>query len=392
MHDDPLSYLKKIDLKKMGPREIGLGVGVAALLVAAIGIGVRMKSEHDLAGEAQDNAVPVVALAKITPSADGQKLVLPGSVEAFNSAPIYARTGGYVRRWLVDIGDHVAAGQTLAEIDAPDVEQQLAQARADHQTALANLGLARTTAQRWSELLAHDAVSRQEADEKSGDLTAKTALASAQQANVNRLMVLKGFTRITAPFAGVVTSRSTQIGALIVAGNASSTPLFTVADVHSMRIYVKVPQAYGARIHPGMSAKLTLPDYAGRAFTAQLVRTAGAVDAQSGTELVELQADNRDGALKPGAFAQVELSLPATRGALLVPTSALIFRAAGMQVAVVDASGHVVLRSVKLGQDSGNVVEVVSGLIGNERVIDTPPDAIANGDQVRIASPESGKN
>ena len=386
MHDDPLRYLKQIDLNK-----IGIRAGVAVLLVVAIGIGVRMKNAHDLAGQAQDNAVPVVALAKITPSADGQKLVLPGSVEAFNSAPIYARTSGYVRRWLVDIGDHVAAGQVLAEIDAPDVEQQLAQARADHQTALANLGLAKTTAQRWSELLAHDAVSRQEADEKSGDLTAKTALASAQQANVNRLMVLKGFTRITAPFAGVVTSRSTQIGALIVAGNASSTPLFTVADVHSMRIYVKVPQAYSARIHPGMTAKLTLPDYAGRIFTAQLVRTAGAVDAQSGTELVELAADNADGALKPGAFAQVELSLPATRGALLVPTSALIFRAAGMQVAVLDASGHVVLRPVKLGQDSGNVVEVVSGLAGNERVIDTPPDAIADGDAVRIASPESGK-
>ena len=386
MHDDPLRYLKQIDLNK-----IGIRAGVAVLLVVAIGIGVRMKNAHDLAGQALDNAVPVVALAKITPSADGQKLVLPGSVEAFNSAPIYARTSGYVRRWLVDIGDHVAAGQVLAEIDAPDVEQQLAQARADHQTALANLGLAKTTAQRWSELLAHDAVSRQEADEKSGDLTAKTALASAQQANVNRLMVLKGFTRITAPFAGVVTSRSTQIGALIVAGNASSTPLFTVADVHSMRIYVKVPQAYSARIHPGMTAKLTLPDYAGRIFTAQLVRTAGAVDAQSGTELVELAADNADGALKPGAFAQVELSLPATRGALLVPTSALIFRAAGMQVAVLDASGHVVLRPVKLGQDSGNVVEVVSGLAGNERVIDTPPDAIADGDAVRIASPESGK-
>ena len=190
----------------------------------------------------------------------------------------------------------------------------------------------------------------------------------------------------------MVTSRSTQIGALIVAGNASSTPLFTVADVSRVRIYVRVPQAYVARIHPGMTATLTLPEYAGRAFTAQLVRTAGAVDAQSGTELIELQADNRDGALKPGAFAQVALPLPATQGALQVPSSALIFRSAGMQVAVLDASGHVSLRSVKLGQDSGNLVEVVSGLSGNERVIDTPPDAIADGDLVRVVGREGGSH
>ena len=382
MHDDSIQHLKKL----------GRRAGLVALLIAAIGIGVRMKAGHDLAGQAQDNAVPAVALAKITPAKSGQDLVLPASVEAFNSAPIYARTGGYVRRWLVDIGDHVAAGQTLAEIDAPDVEQQLAQARADYQTALANLDLARTTAQRWSQLLAKDAVSRQEADEKTGDLAAKVALAHSQQANVNRLTVLQGFTHITAPFAGVVTSRSTQIGALIVAGNASATPLFTVADVHRVRIYVKVPQAYGARIHPGMTATLTLPEYAGRSFTAQLVRTAGAVDTQSGTELIELQADNRDNALKPGDYAQVALPLPATHGAVLVPTSALIFRSAGTQLAVLDAHDRVALRSVKLGQDSGNVIEVLSGLLGNERVIDTPPDVITDGDRVRVVGAETGQH
>ncbi len=208
-----------------------------------------------------------------------------------------------MRRWLVDIGDPVKDGETLAILDAPEVDQQLAQARADYRTALAEQNLAKTTSERWRTLLAKDAVSQQEADEKAGDFAAKTAVANAQAANVRRLSALQGFTRLTAPFAGVVTSRSAQIGALVTAGSASSQPpLFTVSDVRRMRTYVRVPQGFSAQVHPGVHATMTLPEYPGRTFNAEVTRTARAVDQQSGTVLVELQSDNADRALEPGAM------------------------------------------------------------------------------------------
>lgn len=378
-------------------KRIGIGAALAALAVAGIGIAVRSGADADLEKVAADAAVPTVAVVqagKVTAGADDDNaggLVLPGTVQAFNSAPIYARTNGYVRRWLVDIGDNVRAGQTLAIIDTPDVDQQLAQARADYQTALAEQRLARSTSDRWATMLAKDAVSRQEADEKAGDLAAKTAVANAQRANVSRLAALQGFSRLTAPFAGVVTSRSAQVGALVTAGNAGAQPLFTVSDVHRMRIYVRVPQAVSGQVDPGMHVTLTVPDHPGRTFDAVMTRSAGAVDPQSGTVLIELQADNGDRALKPGAFAQVTLPVAGTAGAVRVPASALLYRETGPAVGVVDARGRVTVRSVTIGRDEGQVVEITRGVSGADRVIVTPPDALETGDRVRVESGSAGK-
>ena len=366
---------------------IGIGAAAVALAVAAFGIGSRYWSDHELAQWTDDNAAPVVTAIMPKRAEGGDGLVLPGNVQAYNSAPIFARTNGYVSRWFVDIGDPVKAGQVLAIIDAPEVDQQLAAARADLQTARANQALAKTTAQRWENLVSRDAVSRQEADEKAGDLAAKSAIANAATADVQRLSALQGFTRLVAPFSGVITSRSTQIGALVTAGSAAATPLFTVSDVARMRIYVRVPQAYSGQIKPGLAATLTLPEYPGRDFAAQITRTAGAVDPQSGTVLVELQAPNGDRALKPGAYAQVHFPLHGTGTAVTLPASALIIDADGTRVAVLGRDGKAHLRKITIGRDEGNLVEVSAGLTAHERVIDSPPDALQDGDSVRVAKP-----
>ncbi len=361
----------------------GIAAGTIALIIVAAGIAQRVSADHALENVAADNAVPTVALIKPSSASSSDGLVLPGNVQAFNSAALYARTNGYVRRWLADIGDQVQTGQTMAIIDAPEIDLQLAQARADYQTAAANQSLAKSTAVRWAALLAKDAVSRQEADEKRGDLAAKTALASAQAANVRRLGTLQGFTRIEAPFAGIVTSRSAQIGALIVAGNAASQPLFTVSDVHRMRIYVRVPQGYSSQIHNGMHATIEVPEFPGRSFDAVLTRNAGAVDASSGTMLIELQADNGDRALKPGAYAQVHFPTSAVQ-ALSLPSSALIVRDSGTAIAILGKDGRVHLKPITISRDNGATVEIGTGLTAADRVIDTPPDDIAEGDKVRV--------
>jgi RND family efflux transporter MFP subunit len=365
-------------------KRIGIIALIVAVVVVAWGILSRRHSDRKLADWTTAQATPSVNVVKPKAEGGSDPLVLPGNVQALNSAPIYARTSGYVRQWLVDIGTQVKAGQLLALIDAPEVEQQLIQAHADLQTARANQSLADTTSTRWSTLLQKDAVSKQEADEKQGDLAAKRAITNASAANVGRLNALIGFTRITAPFAGVVTSRSTQIGQLVTAGSAASQPLFTVSDISRMRIYVRVPQNYSAEIKPGLHATVSLPEYPGRAFDAVLTRTAEAVDQQSGTVLVELQAANPDGALKPGAYSQVHFPISGTSGAVTIPASAVLYRSDGTLVAVVDGTNHVHMHPIKIGRDSGDTLEVVAGLTVNDHVIDSPPDAVNNGDAVRI--------
>jgi len=364
-------------------KKIGIGAAAVALVVVGLGIGSRVRADQRLEAVATDNALPTVQVIRAEHSTKGEGLVLPGNIQALNSAALFARTNGYVRRWLVDIGDQVSAGQTMAIIDAPEVEQQLARAQADYQTALANQSLARTTAVRWDAMLAKDAVSKQEADEKRGDLAAKSAIANAQSANVRQLRALQGFTRITAPFAGIVTSRSAQVGGLIVAGNAAAQPLFTVSDVRRLRVYVRVPQGYSSQVQNGMHAKLTVPEYPGRTFDAVLTRWAGAVDPGSGSVLVELQVDNADRTLKPGAYAQVAFPLSGAN-ALTLPASALIVNQAGTAVATVDSGGRIRLKPITIARDEGSVVAISAGLTGNERVVDTPPDAIAEGDRVRV--------
>ncbi|MGC4251566.1 MAG: efflux RND transporter periplasmic adaptor subunit [Sphingobium sp.] len=373
-------------------KRVGLGAAAIALAIVAVGVATRISATNELKDRVADTAIPTVAVVNPKADGDGGALVLPGSLQAYNSAAIYARTNGYVRRWLADIGDHVRAGQPLAILDAPEVDQQLAQAQADYQTALANQRLAAITAKRWSAMLAQDAVSRQEADEKAGDLAARTALANAALANVKRLQALQGFTRLSAPFDGIVTSRSAQIGALVVAGNASSQPLFTVSDTHRMRVYVRVPQAYSATVHHGAAATLALPEFPGRAFTATLTGSSDSVDAQSGAVLVQLQADNPDGALKPGAFAQVSFKVrPGEGNGLTLPGSAILYGNDGPTVAVVGKDNRVTVKPVIIARDEGSTVRLSAGVTAADRVVDNPPDAIHNGDQVRVQTSADGK-
>ncbi|MDF0545277.1 efflux RND transporter periplasmic adaptor subunit [Sphingobium sp. H39-3-25] len=373
-------------------KRVGIGAAVVALIVVAAGTASRINATNELRASAAQAAIPTVAVVSPTTDGDGGTLSLPGNVQAYNSAAIYARTNGYVRRWLSDIGDNVRAGQPLAILDAPEIDQQLAQAQADYQTALANQRLAATTAKRWSTMLTQDAVSRQEADEKDGDLAARTAVSNAALANVKRLKALQGFTRLAAPFDGVVTSRSAQIGALVVSGNAAAQPLFTVSDVHRMRIYVRVPQGYSAQVKPGIAATLTLPEYPGRSFAATTTRSAGAVDAQSGAVLVELQADNADGALKPGAFSQVSFNVGAGKGnSLSLPGSAILYGNDGPTVAIVGGDGRVTIKPVSIARDEGSTVILSGGIPAGARVIDTPPDAIRTGDKVNVQQGSAGK-
>ncbi|WP_150293809.1 efflux RND transporter periplasmic adaptor subunit [Sphingobium estronivorans] len=369
-------------------KRVGIGAAIVAVAVVGLGLESRINATNELKRVAAETSIPTVAVVMPATDGEGDALVLPGNVQAYNSAAIFARTNGYVRRWLADIGDRVQAGQPLAILDAPEVDQQLAQAQADYQTALANERLSATTSKRWASMLAQDAVSRQEADEKAGDLAARKALSNAALANVKRLQALQGFTRLSAPFSGVVTSRSAQIGALVVAGNAAAQPLFTVSDTHRMRIYVRVPQGYSAEIRPGMAATLSLPEYPGRSFNATLTSSSDAVDAQSGAVLVQLQTDNADGALKPGAFAQVRFKVAAGSGnGLSLPGSAILYGNDGPTVAVVGGDGRVTVKPVIIARDRGNVVQLSSGLSPTDRVIDTPPDAIRSGDKVHVQSP-----
>ncbi|HZU52023.1 MAG TPA: efflux RND transporter periplasmic adaptor subunit [Sphingomicrobium sp.] len=364
----------------------GIGAAVCALGVVATGVAARRHNEHELAKWTAAQSTPVVTVIHPKPATASGNLVLPATLQALNSAPIYARTSGYVRKWFADIGQPVRAGQVLAVLDAPEVDQQLAAAKADLQTARANQQLAATTAVRWKNMLAQDAVSKQETDEKVGDLAAKAAVTRAAAANVNRLRFTQGFTRLVAPFSGIVTTRATEIGQLVTAGNANAAPLFTVADVSTMRVFVRVPQSYSAQVHPGMHVALTLPEYPARTFDATLVRSAGAVDPSSGTVLVELQAPNADRSLKPGAYAQASFPLSGAGGTVTLPASALITGDKGTQVAVIGPNGRALLKNVKLGRDLGSTVEVSAGLSMNDRVIDSPPDSLQNGDPVQVHS------
>jgi len=387
----------------VSPRALKLAaimVALIALAVVAVGIVSRLRDSAKLQNWTAIQSIPPVSV--VTPTAGGgdRRLVLPGSLQADYNAPTYSRVSGYVHAWYTDIGARVKAGQLMATIDTPELDQQLIAARADLETARANMQLASTTARRWKSLLAQDAVSTQESDEKAGDLAAKTAQVDAAKANVGRLLALKAFARIVAPFDGVVTARRTDIGDLVNAGTgnagagggAPTSELFDVAKVDRLRLYVHVPQSYSARITPGMTAELTVPEHPGRTFKARLSSTSEAVSDNSGTLLVELAVDNADGALKAGDYAQVTFDLAASPvgagpGPLSVPAAALLFRKEGTQVATVDRASRVVLESVKIGADLGQTVEISSGLSAADRVIDNPPDSIATGDLVRVVKP-----
>jgi RND family efflux transporter MFP subunit len=367
-----------------GLRTGGILIAVVLVAIVAIGLTQRARSSSQLRDWTDANALPVVATVQPQPLGAGAALQLPGRLEAYASAPIYARTSGYLKDWKVDIGAHVKAGQLLAEIETPDVDQQLAQARADLAKAKADAELAKTTAARWQAMLGSDAVSKQEVDEKLGDYAAKQAAESAARANVERLSATQGFQRIVAPFDGVVTSRSTDVGALISAGGGSGPELFTVADTHKLRVYVQVPQRYVPAIRAGQTATMTVPEYPGREFEAKIETTAHAISAASGGTLVQLAVDNADGTLLPGGYADVSLALTGGSRGASVPASCLIFDGSGMHVALLGADNKVKMTPIEITRDLGKTVEV-AGLQSGDRIIDSPSDSLRDGDRVRLA-------
>jgi len=356
--------------------------------IAAIGIGLRIYAYHRAATWADDQDIRTVQLVK-TSNAAGGALILPGDVQPWTNAPLYARVSGYLKKWYVDIGTPVKAGQLLAELETPDLDGQVAQGRADLNTAIANQKLAAVTAQRWDALLKQGAVARQDADAKDSDLAAKNAMVASAKANLDHLQAMESFKRLVAPFDGIVTSRSVDVGALVLVGTPGATPLFNVADETKLRIYVRLPQTEAGAMHAGMTATFTVPELPGRKFTAKLAASAGAVISASGTQLLQFQADNPQGLIKPGDYAEMHFVLPGTPGAVHVPATALMFRDQGMMVATVDGSNHVKMKAITIRRDMGQSVEVGSGLTLADRVIDNPPDAIRDGDPVKIATDQS---
>lgn len=367
-----------------------VAAGVAAVVVV-VGIVSRVSADQGMATWTRNQAIPTIGLAKIEGGGD-RELALPGDVQAYYTAPIHARVSGYLKKWYVDIGTPVKAGQVLADIDTPDLDQQVLQARADLATAQANQTLAATTAKRWEGLVAADAVSKQEAEEKFGDLAAKNALVNSSRANLNRLLALESFKKITAPFDGVVTTRSTDIGALISATGGPTDPaLFTVADQRKLRVYVSVPQAYTALIHKGLNADLTVPEYAGQTFKVAVATNAQSVAAQSGAELVELALDNAEGRIKSGDYAQVTFHLASPAQTMRIPVTAIQYRHSGPVVAVVGPDNHVKIRNISIARDLGSTAEIAAGLSSSDRVVDNPPESLADGDLVRIAGASTQK-
>jgi RND family efflux transporter MFP subunit len=373
---------KKLRLAQL--RRIGLAAALAALAVGGCGIFIRDRSQAELAHWTKDQAIPSVTLVSPQRGVEGQELTLPAEIQAYYEAPIHARVGGFLKMWYQDIGAHVKAGQLLAEIDTPDLDQQLIQAKADLASAQANAALANLTAKRWKASIVAEAVSQQTIDEKVGDAEARRAQAAAAAANVQRLNVLEGFKRIIAPFDGIVTARKTDIGALINANGESGPELFSVADTSRMRVYVRVPQAMLAALTAGMQAVLKLPQFPDRTFMAVLDTTSNAVDRDSRTTLAEFLADNRDGKLWPGTYAEAHLQLAKNPSIMHLPTSALLFRQEGLSVATLDSHDKVLLKPILVGRDLGTEVEVLSGVGIADRVIDSPPDSIVDGDPVRL--------
>src|SRR5271154_3509979 len=343
-------------------RRYALILLVVALVLAVWGEVSRVLARSALRRETAESAIPTVVTVTASPSSLGEELVLPGAVQAYIEAPIYARTSGYLKSWNTDIGSQVGKGQLLAEIETPEVDQQLAQALADLATAHANESLSQSTNIRWQGLLATESVSKQDADEKSGDLAAKKALADSAAANVARLRELESFKRVVAPFSGVITVRNTDVGALINAGQSAGTELFRIADTHKLRIYVQVPETYAGATGPGLAAELHFTEQPRKVFPAKTVRTANALDPTLKTLQVELELDNPKREVFPGAYAEVHFKLPASAETLRLPANTVLFRAAGMQVATVDGQRHVKLKSIVQGRDFGNTIEILSGL------------------------------
>jgi len=367
-----------------------LWVIVALLVVAAIvvaGIVPRRRATAALRTETLDLAIPTVSVIHPKLGAPLSEITLPGNIQAFTDSPIYARTNGYLKKWYVDIGARVTAGQLLADIETPEVDQQLDQARADLNTAQANYNLSEITSARYQDLLKTDSVSKQDVDNANGDFQAKKAMVASAQYNVKRLEELQSFEKIYAPFDGVITARNTDVGHLINSGaGGPATELFHIAAVRTMRVYINLPQQYSQAATPGITADLTLQEFPGRRFQGKLVRTSDAIDVASRTLLVEVDVDNPRGEILPGAYTEVHLKVPSGAPALILPVSALIFHSDGLQVGTVQDGNRAALTKIILGRDMGSEVEVVSGLTASDSVIANPPDSLISGETVRVVT------
>jgi RND family efflux transporter MFP subunit len=359
---------------------------VAAGAIAANGLISRARGKQELVQWTNAQAVPTVALAQITRSDAGQSLILPGNIQPYNKAAIYARVNGYLQSWSKDIGAQVKAGDVLATIDAPDLDQQFAQSKATLASAKANYDIAVITANRYDTLVKKQAVSQQVADQANADAAAKKAIMDADDANVQQLEAMEDYKKIVAPFDGIVTARNTDIGALIIAGSTAGLELFQVSDLSHVRIYVQVPQAYSANLAAGLKATFDMPQYPGQKFDATLVTTSNAMNVTSRSMLVELQADNPDGKLFSDAYCRVNFQIPSDPNIVRIPATALIAVNRGAQVAVLGDGNKVALKSVQLGRDFGDSVEVTAGLSPQDRVIDSPPETLQNGDVVQLAA------
>jgi RND family efflux transporter MFP subunit len=370
---------------------IWIAILAFALVVAVVVSGIlpRIQARATLHKETEEMALATVSVVQPKRSAPAQEIVLPANVQAYIDAPIYARTNGYLKQWYRDIGAHVKQGELLAEIETPEVDQQLRQSRADLATAQANLNLAEITANRYDGLLKTDSVSKQEADNAEGNYAAQKATVQSSEANVKRLEELQSFEKVYAPFTGVITARNTDIGALIDSGSSggSRTELFHIAQPDRLRVFVNVPEVYSQDTKPGMSADLVLSEFPGKRFEGKLVRTADAIDQSTRTLLVEIQVNNPTGTLLSGAYAEIHLKLPTPVTTFIIPVNTLLFRSEGLRIAEVADGQHAELKQITLGRDYGSEVEVTAGLTGNESIIANPPDSIVDGQQIRIAQP-----
>lgn len=380
------------------PTSSGAGKVIFGLFFAAVvagfvlyrGVTTRVRAAADVKADTNLLAVPAVSLAQPQRGAPQEELILPGNIQAFIDAPIYARTNGYLKSWYVDIGGRVKTGQLLAEIETPELDQQLQQATAELATANANYALAQTTAARYEDLLKSDSVSKQDVDNTVGDARAKKAMVDSATDNVNRLKQLQAFEKVYAPFDGVLTARNTDIGQLIGSGSApGAKELFHVQAISTLRVYVNVPQSYSPAAVPGVPCYLTMPQFPGRRFPGKLVRTSQAIDQSSRTLLVEVDVANPTGEILPGAYSEVHLKLPSATSTVVIPVTSLIFRSEGLRVGVV-RDKHAALIPITIGRDFGTTVEVVSGLDPSEKVITNPPDSLVNGQEVRSATAGAG--
>jgi RND family efflux transporter MFP subunit len=376
------------DIKAPGRRSLLTAATAAVLLASAVvgyGFIQRAQSKQEVVQWTSAQAIPTVTLAQLIPGGTHQTLTLPGNIQPFNKAALLARVNGYVKSWDHDIGTTVKAGQVLATIDAPDLDQQLSQAKATLASVRANHQIASLTASRNNILLQKQIVAQQLADQTDADAKAKEAVVDANEANVRQLEAMQSFKTLSAPFDGVVTARNVELGMLINSGG-SGQPLFEVSDLHRVRIYVQVPQSFSAGLIPGMKAKFEMPQYPGVQFEATLSHISKAMNASSHSMQVELQADNAEGKFFGGSYCNVHFELPSDANLVKLPSTALVTGNQGTQVAVLDSNNKVVLKNVQLGRDLGDSVEVTAGLSRSDRVINSPPETLAAGDTVRVAA------